>query len=72
MTFEQALKALGAGRNVSRADWNGEWIQVVLGELDGHPYIRMYIDGKFVPWLPSHLDLFAEDWQIHKGYFVND
>jgi len=68
MDFGEAVKMLKAGKRVSRAGWNGKGMWLALQVPDehskmGHPYAYMKgVDGKFFPWNPNNLDVFAEDW----------
>lgn len=74
--FDDALRALKAGRRVSRAGWNGKgmWLVFVQGrdDVDARhgverllPWIGMRTaDGGFVPWLASQTDMLAEDWEV--------
>jgi len=33
--------------------------------INYHPHIdARLVNGRIVPWFPSHADLFAEDWEI--------
>lgn len=73
MDFGQALRALRADCCVSRKGWNGRLrgrnMHLTLhrsppceGRLD---YIQMYTaDDMRVPWVASHTDLLATDWEI--------
>jgi hypothetical protein len=69
MDFAVALRALKAGRRVSRAGWNGPNQWVALQTPDEHskmslPYLYIStVDGRLVPWLASQTDLLAEDWR---------
>ena len=68
MDFGDAVRALKAGKRVSRAGWNGKGMWLALQVPDEHskmglPYIYMStVSGKFVPWLASQTDVLAEDW----------
>lgn len=72
--FGAALHWLEAGEKVSRKAWHGRvlghemWITVQWPDENskmGHPYIYMKVaDGKFIPWVPSHTDIFAGDWEV--------
>lgn len=73
ISFSQALQILKAGGRVARKNWNAHH---TLGaqipdenSANTLPYIFMVIggdaadlQGKRVPWVASHTDLFAEDW----------
>jgi len=67
--FGEAIEALKAGKNVTRAEgWNGKGMFLELQTPDenskmGLPYIYIStVDGKLVPWLASQTDMLAEDW----------
>lgn len=72
--FSLALTILKNGGQVARAGWNGNtepgkmWLQ--LQKPDEHskmslPYIFLCTaDGDLVPWVASHTDLLATDWQL--------
>lgn len=65
-----AIKELQHGGRVARAGWNGKAMYLELQVPDAHskmdlPYI--YIStaaGLLVPWMASHSDLLAIDWDI--------
>ena len=69
LSFGDALAAMKEGYSLTR-NWNKAdmSVQIQFPGKDSkmkHPYF--YMDpgnGKLVPWFPSNLDLFAEDWQI--------
>lgn len=76
-SFSKALELLKQGDKITRKGWNGKgmWLTLIpkshwettrgLEMLDGLPWVGMKtVDDKFVPWLPSQTDLFAEDWMI--------
>lgn len=76
-TFSKALDLIKAGQRVTRQGWNGNgmWLMLIpkshwettrgLEMLDGLPWVGIKtVDDKFVPWLPSQTDLFADDWMI--------
>lgn len=66
LNFGQALEHLKAGGKVARVGWNGKgmWLEKVpSSDPNSHPYVVIHgADGKFAPWAPSQVDLFAEDW----------
>jgi hypothetical protein len=78
LTFGDALHFLKQKRSVARTGWNGNWMWLLLidletitdgsGRLDGLgllPWIGMKTaDGNFVPWLCSQTDALAEDWCV--------
>ena len=76
-SFSVALDFLKNGEKITRKGWNGNgmWLMLIpkshwettrgLEMLDGLPWVGMKtVDDKFVPWLPSQTDLFANDWMI--------
>lgn len=77
MDFGDAIRALKAGKKVSRTGWNGKGMWLKLQVPDEHskmtlPYVYMeypaghvaYPSGSRVPWLASQTDLLAEDWEV--------
>lgn len=77
LSFSKALELLKQGDKITRKGWNGKgmWLMLIpkshwettrgLEMLDGLPWVGMKtVDDKFVPWLPSQTDLFANDWMI--------
>lgn len=71
--FGEAIKALKAGKRVTRPGWNGKGMWLKLQRPDenskmGLPYLYMStVDGKLVPWLASQTDMLAEDWMEYAG-----
>lgn len=71
MDFSEALTAIKAGKLVTRAGWNGKgmWLalegaQALIDNRLRLPHIIMStVTGDLVPWVASHTDLLAEDWQ---------
>lgn len=71
--FGWALYQLNNGQKVARKAWHGRvlghsmWIEKQVPDENskmGHPYIFMRVaDGKNIPWVPSHTDIFATDWE---------
>ncbi len=70
MNFGQALEALKGNRKVFRTGWNGKGMWLALQTPDEHskmgrPYIYISIvTGELVPWVASHGDLLATDWEM--------
>lgn len=68
--FGAAIAALKAGRQVTRAGWNGKNMWLELQVPDGGskmtlPYIFMRtVTGDLVPWLASQSDVLGEDWFV--------
>lgn len=50
---------------VARAGWNGKGQYAYLARFDKiEPFAMLYnAQRKFVPWLPSQGDLWADDWE---------
>lgn len=70
MDFSEALKELKQGRKVTNGNWNGKGMYLEVQNPDKnskmkHPYIYMKnaLD-ELVPWTPSQLDLFSENWKV--------
>jgi len=68
--FDEALKFLKFGKQVTRAGWNGPGQFLEMQVPDEHskmslPYIFINtVQGDRVPWLASQTDLLANDWQM--------
>ena len=66
--FAAALAGLLNGARVTRRGWNGQGMWIALQEPDYGskmtlPYIYMStVTGDLVPWVASHTDLLATDW----------
>lgn len=66
--FSAALCALKRGRKVSRDGWNGkgQYIEMQKPDINSKmtkPYLYIKtVDGSLVPWTPSQVDMFADDW----------
>lgn len=77
MTFSYALAVLREDENagITRDGWNGKGLFVMAQFPDehskmGNPYL--YIDARALggernPWVPSQVDLFADDWKAVFG-----
>ena len=69
-TIGWAVEALGQGRKIRRAGWNGKGMYVALQKPDEHskmtePYVYMRTaQGGLIPWLCSQADLLATDWEL--------
>lgn len=73
--FGWALHQLESGRSVTRIGWNAHH-SLTLQRPDEHskmsrPYIYMTVGGDAkdmqgarVPWVASHTDLLASDWEV--------
>ena len=73
MSFGLAIEAMKKGSRVARTGWNGkEWTFAFLVQLDEDDtfIINARIDMKAADgsmvegWLPSNVDMLADDWQI--------
>lgn len=70
MDFRQALEAAKAGKMIQRSGWKGKNMTVQLQRLDEQskmtlPYLYLLTaDRQLVPWLPSQIDILAEDWSV--------
>jgi len=70
MNFGEALENLKEGRRVQREGWNGKGMWVAAqyptdSSKMAHPYVYMCpVDRRFVPWICSQTDMFADDWQL--------
>lgn len=68
LSFSKALDILKCGRKVSRDGWNGKGQYIEMQKPDLYSkmsrkylYIKT-VDGSLVPWTPSQVDMFADDW----------
>jgi hypothetical protein len=68
-TFAMALMLLKEGDRVQRNTWMSTHIGVQKPDQNSrmrHPYLfQDNASGDPVPWVPTQLDIFAEDWQIY-------
>jgi len=77
MTFEQALHQIKIGFPCSRTGWNGKGLWVTAQFPDANsanskPYLVMHSgDGDRVPWTPSQLDFFTDDWFVQAFSNIN-
>lgn len=70
--FSYALQAMRDGYRVTRKLWHDKGMDVMYVRLhrapkhtDVLPYITIRTaSGKIVPWVPSHVDLLAVDYQL--------
>lgn len=66
--FQWALTELKAGREVSRAGWNGKGMSLKThwpepGGRTTQPYIAIRtVTADIIPWVVSQADIFADDW----------
>lgn len=71
LEFSGALALIKGGAKVRRQGWNGVqaglsmFVQAQFPDensANNQPYIYMVAGESRVPWNPSNLDLFAQDW----------
>lgn len=68
LSFSDALEHLKFGNRVARAGWakKGVWVEIQMPDENSkmtRSYIYMnLVGGDLVPWIPSQLDVMAEDW----------
>jgi len=68
MTFGQALESAKAGSRIRLPHWNEDVSLVVQYPDEGskmtHPYI--YVESRFgrVPWNPTSVEIFSDDWEV--------
>lgn len=70
MDFSEALKLLVKGEKLKRKGWNGQnqYVKTFKSEVCGDMFIIVNIQKDTInSWHPSISDLFANDWEIHKG-----
>lgn len=66
--FGAAIAKLKEDGKVSRRGWNGpgQHLKLQVPDVDRMmtlPYISIWtVHGDWVPWLPSHTDMLADDW----------
>ncbi len=69
MNFTGALHSMEDGKAVTRLGWNGKH-KVILHEPvpeepSTYPYFLIFTEsGACSPWLATHADLLAEDWEV--------
>lgn len=67
MDFSTALEELKGHKKVARAGWHGQGLGVQYPDARSKntlPYIYMISMGDRVPWLPSQVDIMANDWSV--------
>lgn len=70
MGFGTAIFVLKKGLRVARKGWNGknQWLELQVPDTNSKmtiPYIFITtVLGDRVPWVPSHTDILATDWEI--------
>lgn len=70
MDFSEALLKLKQGEKLKRKGWNGQsqYVKSYKREICGDILIIVNIQKDTInSWHPSISDLFASDWEIHKG-----
>lgn len=75
--FSWALEQLKEREVMYRKGWNGKGLFVKAQFPDENskmtePYLfisAVSLEGGLVPWVPSQMDMFAEDWDV---YGLND
>jgi len=72
LSFSVALGAIKDGEKVYRLGWNGkiQWLQLHKPEFGGRMTkaficIRS-VQGDFIPWTASQMDLLSEDWDYYR------
>jgi hypothetical protein len=71
-SFAFALRQLELGRAVFRHGWNGKGMYLALQRPDrgskmSLPYLFMRTaQNELIPWVASHSDLLANDWEVFK------
>lgn len=66
MDFGDAIKALRSGNCARRRDWKpSRWLQCVFEQQWARGYIELKeCSDKWIPWVPNHADMLADDWEI--------
>lgn len=71
--FGWALRCLKRGKAVARKGWKdkGTYIKLQTPDANSEMTFGLFADGPnalkgTVPWLPSHTDMLAEDWEVVK------
>ncbi len=74
--FGKALEHLKAGRKVARSLWVTYLVLIPVTPAPGAvvpacvsrvvPWIGLVVDCEIEPWVPSTVELLAEDWVIEK------
>ena len=67
LTFGDAVTALKQGKKVARGGWNGKGMYIryvaTTDKLNQHLELKN-VAGTFDTWVPSVLDVLAEDWVV--------
>lgn len=71
MDFSTALKEIIQGKQLTRTGWNGKGQFVFFVPSHGdddHLYKASFafkaVDGQLVPWVATHTDMLAYDWEV--------
>lgn len=68
MKFGKALRALRKDEKVTRSAWDGSFLQLQKPDEDSKMTVSYIFledpDGDRVPWVASHEDLLADDWEV--------
>lgn len=73
MDFSEALRRIKNGEGAYRCNWQHKDCLVVAVIPDGPsipsaPFLCLFTPaGNSVPWIPSHVDLFANDWEFNRS-----
>lgn len=70
MDFSEALKLLVKGEKLKRKGWNGQnqYVKTFTSDVCGDMFIIVNIEKDTInSWYPSISDLYAKDWETHKG-----
>lgn len=67
MNFGFALTHLTMGHKVRRSAWRSRWLALQKRHQDcmmDLPFLYLKTEDDYlVPWVPSHCDLLANDWE---------
>ena len=76
LTFEQAVEAMGKGKEVKRLLWDKEdydkfiksskFINMIYNYDKNHTTIQMSNIQGYIIWTPFYEDLIAKDWYVKK------
>lgn len=65
LNIGEAIQELKAGKRVGRWQRDDIYLSLFNGSYPIGDYIEVKtIHGTFVPWMPNHLELLAEDWRV--------
>lgn len=66
--FSWALKWLKKGAKVQLSRWpDGSYVSIRMPDKNSKmtiPYFYMHVGTITVPWIPSYMELMADDWSI--------